>query len=292
MFGHIEGITVGQIFDDRKHLREVGIHAPTMAGIWGAQEGAFSIVLSGGYEDDIDELDYILYTGQGGQNVPGGKQVADQEFTKGNLGLRLSCDYGLPVRVTRGHQIKNGPERGYRYDGLYHVKKYERVKGKRGFYICRFHLVSEQSLQSLETTLAPNLKLEYQSVERTKSTTNRLKRNPKISEKIKEIYNFRCQVCGVLLETPSGPIAIGAHIVPLGRPHNGPDVKENLLCLCPNHHDQFDALAFAIDPSNNRIVGLNDLKGKPLTISGKHNLGKEFLLHHWRRWAKENKTNH
>ena len=109
-----------------------------MAGIWGAQEGAYSIVLSGGYEDDIDELDYILYTGQGGQDAPGGKQVADQLFTKGNLGLRLSCDYGLSVRVTRGHQIKNGPEKGYRYDGLYRVEKYERVQGKRGFYICRF----------------------------------------------------------------------------------------------------------------------------------------------------------
>ena len=95
MFGHIDGTTVGEIFEDRKHLRASGIHAPTMAGIWGAQEGAYSIVLSGGYEDDVDELDYILYTGQGGQDAPGGKQVADQLFTKGNLGLRLSCDYGL-----------------------------------------------------------------------------------------------------------------------------------------------------------------------------------------------------
>ena len=57
MFGHIDGIAVGEIFEDRKHLRASGIHAPMMAGIWGAQEGAYSIVLSGGYEDDIDELD-------------------------------------------------------------------------------------------------------------------------------------------------------------------------------------------------------------------------------------------
>ena len=258
-----------------------------MAGIWGAQEGAYSIVLSGGYEDDIDELDYILYTGQGGQDAPGGKQVADQQFTKGNLGLRLSCDYGLPVRVTRGHQIKNGPERGYRYDGLYRVENYERVQGKRGFYICRFHLVSEQSLENLEGSLAANLKREYQSVERSQSTTNRLKRNPKISEKIKQLYDYRCQVCNVLLETPSGPIAIGAHIKPLGRPHSGPDVKENLLCLCPNHHDQFDALAFSIEPSIRKIVGLNDFEDKSLNVDKKHMLGEEFLRHHWERWAGE-----
>ena len=70
MFGNVEGVNVGDVFNSRQKLREAGIHAPTMAGIWGAQEGAYSIVLSGGYEDDIDELDYILYTGQGGQDVP------------------------------------------------------------------------------------------------------------------------------------------------------------------------------------------------------------------------------
>lgn len=285
MFGHIDGIAVGEIFEDRKHLRASGIHAPIMAGIWGAQEGAYSIVLSGGYEDDIDELDYILYTGQGGQDVPGGKQVADQEYIKGNLGLRLSCEYGLPVRVTRGHQIKNGPEKGYRYDGLYRVEKYERVKGKRGLYICRFHLVSEQALQTLETTLASNMKLDYQRVERSKSTTNRLKRNPKISEKIKEIYGYRCQVCDVLLQAPSGPIAIGAHIVPLGQPYNGPDVKENLLCLCPNHHDQFDALGFSIEPNSFEIVGLSNFQHRILTIDKKHGLEANFLQHHWQRWV-------
>ena len=64
MFGHIDGTAVGEIFEDRKQLRASGIHAPTMAGIWGAQEGAYSIVLSGGYEDDIDELDYMSHPGR------------------------------------------------------------------------------------------------------------------------------------------------------------------------------------------------------------------------------------
>jgi putative restriction endonuclease len=96
-FGHIDGTTAGEIFEDRKHLRTSGIHALTMAGIWDAQEGAYSVVLSGGYEDDIDELDYTFYTGQDGQDAPDGKQVVDQKFIKGNLDLRLSCDYGLPA---------------------------------------------------------------------------------------------------------------------------------------------------------------------------------------------------
>ena len=281
---HVEGTHVGQIFEDRKHLRAAGILAPTMAGIWGAQEGAYSIVLSGGYEDDIDELDYILHTGQGGQDVPGGKQVADQTFTKGNLGLRLSCDYQLPVRVTRGHQIKNGPELGYRYDGLYRVQKYEKVLGKRGFYICRFHLISEQSIEALEGQLSPNLKPEYKTPERIQSKTNRLKRNPKLSEKVKQWYSYRCQVCDVLLEAPTGPIAIGAHIKPLGHPHNGPDVKENILCLCPNHHDQFDALAYSVEPNSKEIIGLKGLENKILNITKMHRVNDEFLEHHWNRY--------
>ena len=112
MFGHIDGIPVGQVFASRKEVAAAGLHAPLMSGIWGAQEGAYSIVLSGGYEDDIDDLNYILYTGQGGQDSPGGKQVENQEFTKGNKGLQLSCQYKLPVRVIRGHQISNGPVNG------------------------------------------------------------------------------------------------------------------------------------------------------------------------------------
>ena len=72
---------MGKVFDSRKHLSEVGMHRPLLvAGICSGNEGASSIVLSGGYEDDIDELSYILYTGQGGQDVRSGTQVSGQEF--------------------------------------------------------------------------------------------------------------------------------------------------------------------------------------------------------------------
>lgn len=280
MFGHIKGIPVGQTFASRKDVAASGLHAPLIAGIWGASEGAYSIVLSGGYEDDIDELDYILYTGQGGQDAPGGKQIADQEFKKGNKGLQLSWQYQLPVRVIRGHQIPNGPASGYRYDGLYYVDRVERVLGKRGFYICRFHLVSETSLGQLEASLRPHLKSSYITPNRVQETTSRLQRNVKLSEKIKEIYSHRCQVCGVLLHSPAGPIAIGAHIKGLGRPHNGPDVMENMLCLCPNHHDQFDRLTFFIEPKSLKIVGLDDFNDRQLRVLESHKLDSQFLEYH------------
>jgi hypothetical protein len=31
------------------------MHAPPTAGIWGGKHGAYSVMVSGGYEDDVDE---------------------------------------------------------------------------------------------------------------------------------------------------------------------------------------------------------------------------------------------
>ena len=289
IFGNIENIDVGQIFENREMLSKARIHGPTMAGIWGREsEGACSIVLSGGYEDDIDELDYIFYTGQGGQDIPGGKQVADQEFIRGNKALMLSCKYSLPVRVTRGYQIKNGPTKGYRYDGLYYVNKFERVKGKSGYYICRFHLSSEKQIDILEKEIKANLKPDYKRADRAATTVSRIKRDVSLSENIKEIYGYKCQVCNVYLKTPYGAIAIGAHIKGLGKPHNGPDVIENMICLCPNHHEQFDDHGFYIDSETYEIKGLEGYDGKKITLNKKHNIEKSFLKYHLEDYKKNN----
>jgi len=287
IFGHIEGVSVGQIFSSRKELGDAGVHAPTMSGIWGREkEGSCSIVLSGGYEDDIDKLNYILYTGQGGQDAPGGKQVKDQDFTRGNQGLVLSKEYGLPVRVTRGFQVKHGPDNGYRYDGIYYVTGYERIKGKSGFYVCRFNLESEKPLKQIEADLKGLLAANYDSPSRTEVTFKKLKRDIKLSENIKKIYEYKCQICDVYLQTPNGAIAIGAHIKALGEPHNGPDLLENMLCLCPNHHDQFDALSFYIEPSNMEIIGLEGFQNKRLFCHPKHSIETNFLEYHKERYKK------
>ena len=290
-FGHIEGVKIGQIFPDRKSLSEAGVHGPPMGGIWGREkEGACSIVLSGGYEDDIDELDYIYYTGAGGQDKPGGTQVANQEFTKENKALVVSHDFNLPVRVTRGHQVNYGPSEGYRYDGLYYVKDYELLKGKNGFDICRYHLVSENNFSFLEKEIHETLKTDFSPPERKKSTVNRLNRNTKLSVEIKELYNFACQVCGVKLEGHKFPIAVGAHIKDLGKPHNGPDLKENILCLCPNHHSLFDNFGFYINPETLEISGLkNEKVNTRLSVNPKHKINKDFLEYKFKQYQKRQK---
>ena len=40
-------------------------HRPTVAGIHGGPEGAYSIALSGGYDDNIDLGEGFTYTGEG-----------------------------------------------------------------------------------------------------------------------------------------------------------------------------------------------------------------------------------
>ena len=132
--------TVGQIFENRKELSDSGIHRPTQAGIWnGGGDFAVSIVVSGGYIDDTESGRDLLYTGQGGRDDTG-RHVSDQELTRGNLGLFNSMKSNIPVRVTRGYQIESGPDKGYRYDGLYMVKRAYIEPSDDGPLIWRFEL--------------------------------------------------------------------------------------------------------------------------------------------------------
>jgi putative restriction endonuclease len=142
-FGEINGIQEGDDFEDRKELSVAGVHRPRQAGICGGKsEGAESIVLSGGYEDDIDQGDVIVYTGHGG-NVPAkATQVKDQELDRQNMALVVSCENRIPVRVIRGSKHKSpwSPTSGYRYAGLYRVYRWWEQRGKSGFRIIRFEL--------------------------------------------------------------------------------------------------------------------------------------------------------
>ncbi|HYP41576.1 MAG TPA: YDG/SRA domain-containing protein [Chloroflexia bacterium] len=143
IFGDIPGYPEGTYFASRLELSHAGIHRPTQGGIsGGAKEGADSIVVSGGYEDDRDLGNEITYVGHGGRDPETGEQVGDQELTTGNLALIYSSRHGLPVRVVRGangHSIY-APKAGYRYDGLYKVEDYWQQEGKSGHKIWCFRL--------------------------------------------------------------------------------------------------------------------------------------------------------
>lgn len=274
IFGEINGIVAGDLFDDRKALAEAGIHPPLVAGISGTQgEGADSIVLSGGYEDDVDLGDVIIYTGAGGQK--NGRQVSDQKLERVNLALAKSKIEHLPVRVTRGHKHKHplSPAKGYRYAGLYYVDDYWCDKGKSGYKVWRYRLIAEKT-DSLDY-LVKEPSGEYELPKRKQTTGNRIVRDYQKAKNVKAWYQFQCQVCGLAIETSAGLYAEAAHIKPLGKPHNGPDIESNILCLCPNHHVMFDNGGFAIDDNLN-LIGIN---GK-LNELKKHRISAEFIQYH------------
>jgi putative restriction endonuclease len=127
VFGHIPGYPVGSWFENRAELADAGVHRHRQAGISGsASKGADSIVLSGGYEDDQDFGDLIIYTGYGGRDPATGRQVSDQPFSMWNRALAYSSLNGPPVRVIRGEgqDSPHSPSAGYRYDGLNLVDDY------------------------------------------------------------------------------------------------------------------------------------------------------------------------
>ena len=153
-FGIPEGINEGQKFPNRKALITAGLHRSTMHGIDGnGNEGVAAIVLSGGYEDDIDWGDEIIYTGHGGNDSQTGQQVADQSWNDhGNKGLVVSKLRNLPVRVIRGykHSSQFSPDNGYKYGGLYNVVDHWEEIGKSGYTICRFKLIKLSSILEKE----------------------------------------------------------------------------------------------------------------------------------------------
>ncbi|CAH2004540.1 unnamed protein product [Acanthoscelides obtectus] len=206
-FGPIPGIEVGTRWRYRFQAAEAGVHRPQVAGIHGRDgDGAYSICLSGGYEDDIDDGEEFLYTGSGGRDLSGNKrsndQSSDQELTRTNKALALNCDASLnkdgaeardwrkgkPVRVLRNWKLqkhsKYAPKEGIRYDGIYKVVKYYKVKGLSGFYVWRYLLRRddqtpapwEENGQEFDVIYPPNyheaLALEQEVKENNASTKN------------------------------------------------------------------------------------------------------------------------
>lgn len=72
------------------------------------------------------------------------------------------------------------------------------------------------------------------------------KRNNKTIAQLKIIRDFKCQICDIKIPIKNKKFYIeAAHISP--KCEKGPELPENILILCPNHHKEFDF-------SNKRII--------------------------------------
>ncbi|CAL5418133.1 unnamed protein product [Camellia sinensis] len=153
IIGSVPGVDVGDEFQYRVELALVGIHRLYQAGIDYMKDGgmiiATSIVASGGYADDLDNPDVLIYSGHGG-NITGRdkQQPEDQKLERGNLALKNSISAKNPVRVIRGSKetkLSTLDARAkivltYTYDGLYTVERYMRDVGPHGKLVFKFEL--------------------------------------------------------------------------------------------------------------------------------------------------------
>jgi predicted restriction endonuclease len=281
-YGVIEGVQPGTVFDNRRELHDAGVHRPLQAGICGtaARGGAESIVVSGGYKDDEDYGDVIIYTGHGGRDPNTGVQVKDQlADDSGNAALITSVMTGLPVRVIRGSggNERFSPPAGYSYDGLFTVADYWTKRGADGPTVLQFRLEQiddgsprKATARHLSRKLSPG---------RREEVAPGVYADRLLATELKQMYDHACQVCGTVLEVPGGlRFAATVHIRGLEQPHLGPDTKANMLCLCPNHRDLFKFGAITIEDDFSVI---DRMDGEPIgKLMMKHDIDRDHIQYH------------
>ncbi|KAJ3684351.1 hypothetical protein LUZ61_013515 [Rhynchospora tenuis] len=143
--GPVPGVQVGDIFYFRMEMCAVGLHALPMAGIDSmigrTNPIAIAIVSSGGYDNDDDDVDVMVYTGQGG-NSRNEKKRGDQKLERGNYAMEQSDIWKNPIRVIRSRKDPfSRSNKVYIYDGLYRIKRSWTETSKFGFKAFKHKLV-------------------------------------------------------------------------------------------------------------------------------------------------------
>lgn len=109
---------------------------------------------------------------------------------------------------------------------------------------------------------------EPKTPQRALMQTYRVPRDTNMARKLKALHKNACQIFGKALSLNNDENYSEAHhIQPLGNPHNGPDIAENIIVLCPNHHVLFDYGVVRLDAEKFRVV-----QG--------HKIGSQYVKYH------------
>ena len=104
--------------------------------------------------------------------------------------------------------------------------------------------------------------------ERRYQYVSRIIRDIHKARDLKSLYEDHCQICDDVIQLANGSTySEGHHIRPLGRDHDGPDSRDNILVLCPNHHALCDYFAIRLN-----IDMLN--------IHSEHAINPEYIAYH------------
>lgn len=160
----------------------------------------------------------------------------------------------LDASINSGYILSTGQVKGQEWssnqdNSEYKIRPYML---KRNTFLEKFealrHLFSLLPIPVPNTPIATDITEPPQ--ERVQTITYRVLRDTSLARRIKEENGYKCQKCGSQLRLSDGKLYAEAHhLMPLGLPHSGPDIRENIICLCPNCHVLFDYGAIRIDPA-------------------------------------------
>ena len=183
-------------------------------------------------------------------------------------------DFRFALSAAINTPLDSRRQSGYRYDGLYRVAEYWKERGEDNFDVWRYRLLKIDSAAD-SADGEPTLPTGVIEPRRKETVTLRIVRDSTVSKAVKQLYADKCQVCSTSIDTPGGPYAEGAHIRPLGRPHNGTDTLDNILCLCPNHHVMFDMFGFTLT-DDLQLVGISAI----FNVHERHSISTENIRYH------------
>lgn len=290
--GEVPDIDPGTTFKTRKAVKAAGLHRHLMNGISGlAPAPAEAIVMSTGYIQDQDLGSSLFYTGMGGRKDR--RQVENQSIEQpSNASLVIAQDLGTPVRVIRGYVSTNRTPEFYESRGLFRVTDHWMEPDPDGYWMCRFRLdpfirfdldAIGESTASVDQPMVP--KSQPGPAPRNFRTISRIIRNTAAAQYIKDMYSDRCQFCETQVRLPGRTYSEGAHIRALGQPHNGPDRPDNILCLCPVCHIQFDNGGILMNRGFRISSSLGRRLRSRLLIDASHAVSSENVAYHAQLWG-------
>ncbi|WP_435334760.1 HNH endonuclease [Haloarchaeobius sp. TZWWS8] len=244
-----------------------------------------------GYRDTIEEDGTVVYTGEGTAGDMtfdhGNKAIRDHREDERELHLFRTLDDGQVEYVgqylcTDWFREELSDSTGTMRDAI----RFELSPLSRLGKTDEVDIAPESHTQQRDTTTsdepdeAIKLPRGSRTTERREFTSEDVIRNEALVRQVKRMHDHNCQICGEKrLQGPEDGYSEVHHLMPLGE--DGPDIPENVVVVCPNHHVDFENGMISIDPRTKEITHFYDseISGRELLVEDGHQVGPEYLAY-------------